>query len=67
VQMVGGGAGITLLPTTAVATETARAPVTVRHFREPAPFRTVALAWRKDGHRAGLMGKLGDALAQAAR
>jgi LysR family transcriptional regulator, hydrogen peroxide-inducible genes activator len=62
VQMVASGAGITLLPRSALATETARATVTVREFKAPAPFRTLALAWRKDGHRTGLMARLGKAL-----
>lgn len=46
-QMVAGGAGVTLLPRLAVATEVSRAHLRVRAFAEPAPHRTVALAWRK--------------------
>lgn len=47
VQMVASGVGLTLLPQTAVATETARAPVAVRALAAPAPFRTLVLAWRR--------------------
>ena len=47
VQMVASGVGLTLLPRSAVATETARAPVHVRPFAAPAPFRTLVLAWRR--------------------
>ncbi|MDZ7269788.1 MAG: LysR substrate-binding domain-containing protein [candidate division KSB1 bacterium] len=45
-QMVAGGAGVTLLPAIAVATETKRAELKIRPFAQPAPSRTVALAWR---------------------
>ena len=47
VQMVAGGAGITLLPSLAVPTEVRRARLAVRPFTAPAPARTVALVWRK--------------------
>jgi LysR family hydrogen peroxide-inducible transcriptional activator len=50
VQMVASGAGITLLPRLAVATETSRAPVFVRPIAAPVPYRTLALAWRKGCH-----------------
>jgi LysR family hydrogen peroxide-inducible transcriptional activator len=46
-QMVAGGIGVTLLPAIAVTTEAARAGLRVRPFAEPAPHRTIALAWRK--------------------
>jgi len=46
VHMVASGAGITLLPRLAVATEAARATVVLRLLAAPAPFRTLALAWR---------------------
>ena len=41
--MVAGGAGVTLLPELAVATETGRAPLVVRRFTERAPNRTIGL------------------------
>lgn len=47
VQMVAGGAGITLLPALAVPTEARRARLAVRPFLSPAPARTVALVWRR--------------------
>jgi LysR family hydrogen peroxide-inducible transcriptional activator len=47
VQMVAGGAGVTLLPWLAVTTETRRAGLTIRHFAQPGPGRTIALVWRK--------------------
>lgn len=46
-QMVAGGAGVTLLPRLAIATEAARAGLSVRPFASPAPHRTIALVWRK--------------------
>jgi LysR family hydrogen peroxide-inducible transcriptional activator len=45
VQMVAGGAGITLLPSLAVATEIQRAKLEIRRFA-PAPERTLALVYR---------------------
>jgi LysR family hydrogen peroxide-inducible transcriptional activator len=47
VQMVAGGAGVTLLPKLALPTETARSDLRVRTFGDPAPNRTLALVWRK--------------------
>lgn len=47
VQMVAGGAGVTLLPGLAVTTETQRAGLTIRRFSPPGPGRTIALVWRK--------------------
>jgi LysR family transcriptional regulator, hydrogen peroxide-inducible genes activator len=46
VQMVAGGAGITLLPELAVRTETSRARLLVKRL-EPAPARTLAVAYRR--------------------
>jgi LysR family hydrogen peroxide-inducible transcriptional activator len=46
-QMVAAGAGVTLLPGLAVATEAARAGLRIRHFGDPSPRRTIALVWRK--------------------
>ena len=59
-QMVAGGAGVTLLPRLAVATEAKRAALRVRPFAEPAPHRTIALVWRKRS-------PIGDALRKIAR
>ena len=46
-QMVAGGAGVTLLPELALATETKRADLAIRRFARPAPRRTIALVWRR--------------------
>lgn len=46
-QMVADGAGITLLPQLAVATEVRRARLSVRPFAAPVPGRTIALVWRR--------------------
>ena len=45
-QMVAGGAGVTLLPTLAVATENRRGNLTVLPFSKPKPGRTIVLAYR---------------------
>lgn len=47
VQMVAGGAGITLLPAIAVEAETRRARLHVRALSMPGAQRTLALVWRK--------------------
>jgi LysR family hydrogen peroxide-inducible transcriptional activator len=46
-QMVASGNGITLLPELSLATEARRAPMRVRRFASPVPYRTIALVWRK--------------------
>jgi LysR family hydrogen peroxide-inducible transcriptional activator len=48
VQMVAGGAGVTLLPELAVPTEAPRAEIAVRPFAAPAPERSIALVWRRE-------------------
>jgi LysR family hydrogen peroxide-inducible transcriptional activator len=47
VQMVAGGAGITLIPALAVDTEVRRARLHVRPLAAPSAQRTIALIWRK--------------------
>jgi LysR family hydrogen peroxide-inducible transcriptional activator len=47
VQMVSGGAGITLIPALAVDTEAKRARLHIRALATPAAHRTIALVWRK--------------------
>ena len=44
VQMIGGGDYVTLLPEMALGIE--GAGLKVRRFADPAPYRTIALAWR---------------------
>ncbi len=46
-QMVAGGAGITLLPFIAIATENRARGLVIRHFGARGPARTLALAFRK--------------------
>src|SRR6187549_1138834 len=45
-QMVSAGAGVTLLPRMAVATESRRAHLAVRPIADEHAFRTIALVWR---------------------
>jgi LysR family hydrogen peroxide-inducible transcriptional activator len=45
-QMVSAGAGVTLLPRMAVATESRRAHLAVRAIADDRAFRTLALVWR---------------------
>ncbi len=47
VQMVGAGIGVTLIPEMAVAVETRSASVSVAHFKNPQPSRTIGMIWRK--------------------
>lgn len=47
VQMVGSGIGVTLIPEMAVPVETRLAPVSVVHFAEPQPRRTLGMVWRR--------------------
>jgi LysR family hydrogen peroxide-inducible transcriptional activator len=65
VQMVAGGAGVTLIPSLSIATELRRANVRVRAFRDPAPHRTIALIWRKRSPLAATLTQLAQAVAQA--
>lgn len=46
-QMVSSGAGVTLLPTIAVPTETHRSQLSIRMLERPVPFRTIVLGWRR--------------------
>lgn len=63
VQMVGSGAGITLLPSLAVPIENRRGQLRIRRFKDPAPSRTLILAWRKGAAHARALTALGDRLA----
>ena len=47
VQMVAGGAGVTLVPELALPHEATDAGLCVRHFSGKPPGRTIALVWRK--------------------
>lgn len=54
-QMIAAGAGVTLLPKLAVATEVQRSQLRVRPFAEPVPKRTLALIWRRRSPLAGAL------------
>jgi LysR family hydrogen peroxide-inducible transcriptional activator len=64
-QMVAGGAGITLLPRLAVRAENRRAHLVVRRFVDPAPHRTLALAWRRRSPLAAALGQVTATLREA--
>jgi len=58
VQMVAGGAGVTVLPQLAAPTEARRAGLRVRAFAAPVPHRTLALVFRKRSPLAPALRKL---------
>ena len=61
--MVATGMGVTVLPYTSVSGYAhASDLLSVRPFAEPAPTRTVALAWRKSFPRAAVLPLLADAI-----
>jgi LysR family hydrogen peroxide-inducible transcriptional activator len=66
VQMVAGGAGITLLPELAVRVEGATRDLALVPFRKPPPVRTIGLAWRASSPRAEEFRMLGALLAPGA-
>jgi len=57
-QMVSSGAGITLLPSIAVSTESRRAQLAIRRFTRPEPYRTIVLAWRRSSAMTDTLLKL---------
>jgi LysR family hydrogen peroxide-inducible transcriptional activator len=65
VQMVAGGAGVTLLPRLALARETRRSGLRTRPFAPPSPGREIALAWRKGSPLAPALEKLAAAAREA--
>ncbi len=59
VRMVAIGVGVTLLPASARAVEVRPGSgIAIRAFAEPAPGRTIALAWRSSDPRHELFGQL---------
>jgi LysR family hydrogen peroxide-inducible transcriptional activator len=64
-QMVASGAGVTLLPELAVATEAQRAALRVRPFADPAPHRTIGLVWRRGHPLAGTLRKIAGTIKSA--
>lgn len=66
VQMVGAGIGVTLLPEMAIPVETASADVTVSHFPDPQPTRTVGLIWRKSSPLADQLAEIAETVRSCA-
>jgi LysR family hydrogen peroxide-inducible transcriptional activator len=66
VQMVAAGAGVTLLPRIAVDAEAPRAGLRTRPFAEPAPGRTLVLAWRRGGATEPALRAVAEIVARAA-
>lgn len=63
--MVANGEGVTLLPELAVPSEARRADIVTRRFEEPAPDRTIVLAWRRQSPLADVLEKLAEAMREA--
>lgn len=62
-QMVAAGMGATLLPASAIGVEARPgAGLTVRPLREPVPYRTIVLGWRRNAPRAEHYVRLGEGL-----
>ncbi|WP_176083701.1 LysR substrate-binding domain-containing protein [Martelella sp. HB161492] len=59
-QMVANDMGMTLIPALAIATETARMPLTILSFADPAPAREIGLFWRASDRREHDMRALAD-------
>jgi LysR family transcriptional regulator, hydrogen peroxide-inducible genes activator len=64
-QMVSAGAGVTLLPSIALEVENRRGQLELRPLEPPAPFRTVALAFRPSSPLAPALRELGVTLRRA--
>lgn len=62
VQMVAGGAGVTLLPSIAVGTENRRGELEIRRFAAPVPGRTIVLIWRGRSPIAAALKRLAEAM-----
>jgi len=67
VQMVVGGAGVTLLPSMALAVENRRGELTVRRFEAPTPGRTIVLVWRRQSPRTPALEQVAAALRASCR
>ncbi len=65
VQMVAGGSCVTLLPALAAPVEGKSENLALVAFREPAPYRTIGLAWRSTSSRGGEFRQLGEFMKQA--
>jgi LysR family hydrogen peroxide-inducible transcriptional activator len=67
IEMVCGGAGVTLLPELARKSEARRAGLAIVPFAKPEPHRTIGLAWRPSSGRAAEFALLGRSLASDQR
>jgi LysR family hydrogen peroxide-inducible transcriptional activator len=65
VQMVGAGAGVTLIPEMAAAVETRSAAVSLTRLNPPRPKRTIGMVWRKSSPLAKQMAEIGEAVRRA--
>ncbi len=66
VQMVGAGIGVTLIPEMAVAVETRSASVSIAHFKNHQPTRTVGMIWRKTNPLANQLVQISEAVRHSA-
>lgn len=62
VQMVAGNAGVTLLPSLALAVENRRKTLHIRTFAPKAPSRTIILVWRKNSALETVIKAMGETL-----
>jgi LysR family transcriptional regulator, hydrogen peroxide-inducible genes activator len=67
VQMVAGGAGVTLLPRLAVRAERERARLRVRALAAPSPSRTLVLAHRRGAAAAEALERIAEAIRPVVR
>jgi LysR family hydrogen peroxide-inducible transcriptional activator len=67
VQMVRAGMGVTLIPEMAVAVETRSGSVSVAHFNDPRPSRTVGMIWRKTSPLAAQLLQLSELVGRCRR
>ena len=61
-SMVASGAGISVLPASALTARHANPLIKVIEFAPPVPMRRVALAWRRGFARPGAVAKLAETL-----
>ena len=67
VQLVSGGIGVTLIPEMAVALETRSGAVSVARFKDPQPFRTIGMVWRKTSPLADQLLHIAELVRQSAQ
>jgi LysR family hydrogen peroxide-inducible transcriptional activator len=65
VQMVAGGAGVTLLPRLAIAVENRTGALSLRTFAGKPPSRTLALVYRRGAAREATLKQVGQAMSRA--